>query len=173
MSPRAIGLASPTCILLGPAQVEFLWVLGDLVGCFGFVDAEGRGRGAEQATVGAGLPVIATLKHLIDTGDRILKVEGIFSGTLSYIFNSLAPGRRFSEVVAEAKALGYTEPDPRDDLAGMDVARKVTILARCLLPAFPTFHSPPQSLPSLPSSLSPPHNPRLPAPPCLRQPCLA
>ena len=83
-----------------------------------------------QATVGAGLPVIATLKHLIDTGDRILRIEGVFSGTLSYIFNELAPGQRFSEVVARAKKLGYTEPDPRDDLAGTDVARKVTILAR-------------------------------------------
>ncbi|KAK9826886.1 hypothetical protein WJX81_004474 [Elliptochloris bilobata] len=83
-----------------------------------------------EATVGAGLPVIATLKHLVDTGDRILRVEGVFSGTLSFIFNSLSPGRAFSDVVREAKALGYTEPDPRDDLAGMDVARKVTILAR-------------------------------------------
>lgn len=85
---------------------------------------------AAQATVGAGLPVIATLRHLVETGDKILRVEGIFSGTLSYIFNSLAPGTPFSDVVAQAKALGYTEPDPRDDLAGMDVARKVTILAR-------------------------------------------
>jgi hypothetical protein len=86
---------------------------------------------AAQATVGAGLPVIATLRHLVETGDKILRVEGIFSGTLSYIFNSLAPGLPFSDVVAQAKALGFTEPDPRDDLAGMDVARKVTILARC------------------------------------------
>ena len=83
-----------------------------------------------QATVGAGLPVIATLKHLVDTGDRILKVEGIFSGTLSYIFNMFSQDKPFSDIVTEAKALGYTEPDPRDDLAGMDVARKVTILAR-------------------------------------------
>ncbi|KAL3159311.1 Bifunctional aspartokinase/homoserine dehydrogenase 1, chloroplastic [Trebouxia sp. C0010 RCD-2024] len=83
-----------------------------------------------EATVGAGLPVIATLKHLVDTGDRILKVEGIFSGTLSYIFNMFSQDRPFSAVVSEAKSLGYTEPDPRDDLAGMDVARKVTILAR-------------------------------------------
>lgn len=80
--------------------------------------------------MGAGLPVIATLRHLVDTGDKITRIEGIFSGTLSYIFNSFAPGGRFSEVVAQAKALGFTEPDPRDDLAGMDVARKVTILAR-------------------------------------------
>ena len=83
-----------------------------------------------QATVGAGLPVIATLKHLVDTGDRILKVEGIFSGTLSYIFNMFSQDKPFSQIVSEAKSLGYTEPDPRDDLAGMDVARKVTILAR-------------------------------------------
>ena len=85
---------------------------------------------ALQATVGAGLPVIATLQHLIHTGDKITRIEGIFSGTLSYIFNSFTPSTRFSEVVATAKELGYTEPDPRDDLAGMDVARKVTILAR-------------------------------------------
>ena len=83
-----------------------------------------------QATVGAGLPVIATLKHLRETGDRVVRVEGIFSGTLSYIFNTYRPGTSFSEVVAQAKAQGYTEPDPRDDLAGADVARKVTILAR-------------------------------------------
>ena len=83
-----------------------------------------------QATVGAGLPVIATLKHLVDTGDRVLKVEGVLSGTLSYIFNTLAPGVPFSAAVAAARAAGYTEPDPRDDLAGTDVARKVTILAR-------------------------------------------
>lgn len=66
----------------------------------------------------------------MDTGDRILKVEGIFSGTLSYIFNAFTKDRPFSDIVTEAKSLGYTEPDPRDDLAGMDVARKVTILAR-------------------------------------------
>lgn len=77
--------------------------------------------------------MIATLKHLVDTGDHILKVEGIFSGTLSYIFNMFSQDKPFSEIVTEAKALGYTEPDPRDDLAGMDVARKVTILARYTL----------------------------------------
>jgi bifunctional aspartokinase / homoserine dehydrogenase 1 len=85
-----------------------------------------------EATVGAGLPVIATLKHLVDSGDRVLKVEGVFSGTLSYIFNTLSadPTATFSSVVADAKAAGYTEPDPRDDLSGTDVARKVVILAR-------------------------------------------
>ena len=83
-----------------------------------------------EGTVGAGLPVLSTLKHLLETGDKVLKVEGIFSGTLSYIFNTFGDGRAFSEIVADAKAKGYTEPDPRDDLNGTDVARKVAILAR-------------------------------------------
>ena len=84
-----------------------------------------------EGTVGAGLPVLSTLQHLRRTGDKVKKIEGIFSGTLSYIFNTYgSDGRSFSEVVTAAKEAGYTEPDPRDDLAGMDVARKVTILAR-------------------------------------------
>ncbi|HEX4925718.1 MAG TPA: bifunctional aspartate kinase/homoserine dehydrogenase I, partial [Bdellovibrionales bacterium] len=83
-----------------------------------------------STTVGAGLPVLSTLKDLVQTGDRILRVEGILSGTLSYIFNTLAPGTKFSEVVAQAKQKGYTEPDPRDDLSGTDVARKLIILSR-------------------------------------------
>ncbi|BAT86660.1 hypothetical protein VIGAN_04433400 [Vigna angularis var. angularis] len=83
-----------------------------------------------EATVGAGLPIISTLRGLLETGDRILQIEGIFSGTLSYIFNNFKDGRLFSEVVAEARDAGYTEPDPRDDLSGTDVARKVIILAR-------------------------------------------
>ncbi|KAK7359313.1 hypothetical protein VNO77_01268 [Canavalia gladiata] len=83
-----------------------------------------------EATVGAGLPIVSTLRGLLETGDRILQIEGIFSGTLSYIFNNFKDGRAFSEVVGEAKEAGYTEPDPRDDLSGTDVARKVIILAR-------------------------------------------
>ncbi|KAL8230835.1 hypothetical protein R6Q57_000613 [Mikania cordata] len=83
-----------------------------------------------EATVGAGLPIMHTLRDLLQTGDKIIKIEGIFSGTLSYIFNSFVDTRSFSDVVMEAKAAGYTEPDPRDDLAGTDVARKVIILAR-------------------------------------------
>ncbi|XAR72382.1 Homoserine dehydrogenase [Bertholletia excelsa] len=83
-----------------------------------------------EATVGAGLPIISTLQGLLETGDRILRIEGIFSGTLSYIFNNFVNKRAFSEVVIEAKEAGYTEPDPRDDLSGTDVARKVIILAR-------------------------------------------
>ncbi|EEC83417.1 hypothetical protein OsI_28878 [Oryza sativa Indica Group] len=83
-----------------------------------------------EATVGAGLPIISTLRGLLETGDKILRIEGIFSGTLSYIFNNFEGTRTFSDVVSEAKEAGYTEPDPRDDLSGTDVARKVIILAR-------------------------------------------
>jgi aspartokinase/homoserine dehydrogenase 1 len=90
----------------------------------------GAGRFYYEATVGAGLPVITTLKDLIHTGDRVLSIEGVLSGTLSYIFNTLTPGTRFSSMVREARRLGYTEPDPRDDLSGLDFARKLVVLAR-------------------------------------------
>jgi aspartokinase/homoserine dehydrogenase 1 len=83
-----------------------------------------------EATVGAGLPVIQTLKDLVETGDEIRSISGIFSGTLAYLFNLFDGTRPFSEIVREARARGYTEPDPRDDLSGMDVARKAVILAR-------------------------------------------
>jgi bifunctional aspartokinase / homoserine dehydrogenase 1 len=83
-----------------------------------------------ETNVGAGLPVISTLKDLINSGDRILKIEGILSGTLAYIFNNFKAGTTFSQIVAEAKELGLTEPDPRDDLSGADVRRKIIILAR-------------------------------------------
>ncbi|MFM7066133.1 MAG: bifunctional aspartate kinase/homoserine dehydrogenase I [Gammaproteobacteria bacterium] len=83
-----------------------------------------------EATVGAGLPVIQTLRDLRQTGDTLRSIEGIFSGTLAYLFNVFDGSRPFSEIVADAKGRGYTEPDPRDDLSGMDVARKLTILAR-------------------------------------------
>ncbi len=83
-----------------------------------------------EATVGAGLPIIQTLKDLVATGDEIRSISGIFSGTLAYLFNLFDGTRPFSEIVREAKAKGYTEPDPRDDLSGTDVARKAVILAR-------------------------------------------
>ena len=83
-----------------------------------------------EGTVGAGLPVISTLKMLLDTGDKIETIEGIFSGTMSYIFNNLSPDKKFIDVINEAKESGYTEPDPRDDLSGTDVTRKIVILAR-------------------------------------------
>jgi len=83
-----------------------------------------------EATVGAGLPVIQTLRDLLDTGDRIDRIDGILSGTLAYLFNRFEPGMSFAALVREARANGYTEPDPRDDLSGLDVARKLVILAR-------------------------------------------
>jgi aspartokinase/homoserine dehydrogenase 1 len=83
-----------------------------------------------EATVGAGLPVIQTLRDLRETGDEIRRIEGMFSGTLAYLFNTWDGSQSFSSVVKQAKQLGYTEPDPRDDLSGTDVARKLIILAR-------------------------------------------
>jgi aspartokinase/homoserine dehydrogenase 1 len=83
-----------------------------------------------ETNVGAGLPLINTLQGLINSGDRIHKIEAVLSGTLSFIFNTFAAGLKFVDVVKEAKAKGFTEPDPRDDLSGTDVARKILILAR-------------------------------------------
>ena len=83
-----------------------------------------------ETNVGAGLPIIQTLRGLVETGDEIIKIQGVLSGTLSYIFNSLDGRHTFSEVVREAHSLGLTEPDPREDLSGLDVARKLIILAR-------------------------------------------
>jgi aspartokinase/homoserine dehydrogenase 1 len=83
-----------------------------------------------ETTVGAGLPVIQTLRDLRETGDEITRIEGIFSGTLAYLFNVYDGTTPFSAIVREAKQRGYTEPDPRDDLSGTDVARKLIILGR-------------------------------------------
>ncbi len=97
------------------------------------IHAARRGSGAHylyEATVGAGLPIMQTLRDLRETGDEIRQVEGIFSGTLAYLFNVWDGTQPFSAIVRDAKAKGYTEPDPRDDLSGTDVARKLVILAR-------------------------------------------
>ena len=83
-----------------------------------------------EVTVGAGLPVIATLQYLLDTGDRVTAIEGCFSGTLGYLCARLERGAPYSDAVSHARSLGYTEPDPREDLSGRDVARKALILAR-------------------------------------------
>ncbi len=91
---------------------------------------EGSSHYFYETTVGAALPVISTLCDLIYTGDDVHSVRGIFSGTLAYLFNVYDGTTPFSAIVREAKENGYTEPDPRDDLSGMDVARKLTILAR-------------------------------------------
>jgi len=93
----------------------------------------GRHSGAHflyEANVGAGLPVIMTVRDLRETGDEIRSIEGIFSGTLAYLFNLFDGKASFSEIVRDARSKGYTEPDPRDDLSGMDVARKLIILGR-------------------------------------------
>ena len=92
--------------------------------------AHGGARFRYEATVGAGLPVISTLRDLLDTGDELIAIDGILSGTLAWLFNRFDGSVPFSELVREAHALGYTEPDPRDDLSGTDVARKLVILAR-------------------------------------------
>ncbi|HEY4772550.1 MAG TPA: bifunctional aspartate kinase/homoserine dehydrogenase I [Steroidobacteraceae bacterium] len=83
-----------------------------------------------ETTVGAGLPVIQTLRDLRETGDDVISIEGIFSGTLAYLFNVYDGRTEFSEIVRDARQRGYTEPDPRDDLSGLDVARKLIILGR-------------------------------------------
>ncbi len=83
-----------------------------------------------ETTVGAGLPVISTLRDLVRSGDRIRKIEGVLSGTLAYVLGEVSGGCLFSEAVARARTQGFTEPDPRDDLGGEDVARKILTLAR-------------------------------------------
>lgn len=87
-------------------------------------------RVRHESTVGGGQPVIATARYLADTHDTIYHIEGQMSGTLGFLCSQMDAGRPFSEALAEAKAKGYTEPDPREDLGGRDVLRKVLILAR-------------------------------------------
>lgn len=83
-----------------------------------------------ETNVGAGLPIVRVLKDLMLSGDRIVKIEAILSGTISYIFNNFKADASFYNVVKQAQELGYTEPDPRDDLGGIDFMRKMLILAR-------------------------------------------
>jgi homoserine dehydrogenase len=90
------------------------------------------GRLRYEATCGAGLPVISTLQALLDTGDEVLEISGTLSGTFGAIFSDVGTGVSFSEAVRSAQARGYTEPDPRDDLSGLDVARKGLILSRTM-----------------------------------------
>ncbi len=92
----------------------------------------GSGRYFREATVGAGLPVISLIRELRETGDKILEIRAAASGTLGFICSSCEAGLGFAAAVSEAKRMGFTEPDPRDDLSGMDVARKALILARSL-----------------------------------------
>jgi homoserine dehydrogenase len=85
-----------------------------------------------EATVGAGMPIISTMGGLLETGDEILEIQASPSGTLGFVMSAVESGRPFSEAVKEAVALAYAEPDPRDDLSGLDVARKAIILARTM-----------------------------------------
>lgn len=85
-----------------------------------------------ETTVGAGLPVLSTIRDLRDSGDVITEISGVLSGTMTYLFSKLEKGSPFSEVVVKARDLGYAEPDPRDDLSGEDVARKFLTLARTI-----------------------------------------
>jgi homoserine dehydrogenase len=95
-------------------------------------DAAASGRVRYETTCGAGLPVISTVKSLLGTGDRVIEIVGCLSGTLGAIFSDIAAGTPLSQAIVAAKAAGYTEPDPRDDLSGLDVARKALILARTI-----------------------------------------
>jgi len=95
------------------------------------VERSGR-RLRFEATVGAGMPILDTHRKLVDSGDRVLRVEGCLSGTLGYVLSSVTEGKPFSQAVREAVTLGYAEPDPRDDLSGRDAARKGLILGRLL-----------------------------------------
>ena len=93
--------------------------------------AKGNAKWLYEGTIGAGLPIVSTLRTLRASGDEVRVVQGIFSGTMSFLFNTWDPAQTpFSSVVLAAKEAGYTEPDPRDDLNGLDVARKVVIAAR-------------------------------------------
>ncbi|MEW5299524.1 MAG: hypothetical protein WDW36_002533 [Sanguina aurantia] len=104
---------------------------GDLSGWRALQAATAQGgRYGDSATVGAGLPVLSTLRRLRLCGDSLLTLEGVFSGSLSWLFNQYDGSQPFSSLLLEARRQGYTEPDPRSDLSGDDVARKLLIIAR-------------------------------------------
>jgi aspartokinase/homoserine dehydrogenase 1 len=95
-------------------------------------ESPGSGRVYMETTVGAALPILHTLNGLVQTGDRIVRIEGLLSGTIGFLMHKVRSGTRFSEALREALERGYTEPDPREDLTGNDVARKILILARAV-----------------------------------------
>jgi homoserine dehydrogenase len=113
-------------------KAPFALPIGDPIGDKLWANAGPNGRVRYETTCGAGLPVISTLRSLLDTGDEPIEIMGALSGTLGAIFSNVAAGIPFSAAVHAAKAAGYTEPDPRDDLSGLDVARKALILARTI-----------------------------------------
>lgn len=117
----ALSNKAPLALPHGDPRTKALWQEADV-----------NGRLRYEATVGAGLPVISTLRALLDTGDDVLEITGALSGTMGAIFSDVTAGKRFSDAVRDARAHGYTEPDPRDDLSGLDIARKALILARTM-----------------------------------------
>lgn len=151
---KGVSVVTPNkCFAAGPASIYEGAIAGAAAAAAAGGSEEGPGSFPSpppslpmylgEATVGAGLPVLSTLRDLLATGDRVKRVEGVFSGSLSFIFNTLFSSDGGGEngekspptlasVVRKARDLGYTEPDPRDDLAGVDVARKAVILARAL-----------------------------------------
>ena len=117
---------------LAGAQGDFTFLTGNGVDAGEDVVPGRRGRARWEATVGAGVPLIATLSRLVAADDAVARIEGTFSGTLNYVASELRAGRPLSGIVREAMARGFTEPDPRTDLGGHDMARKALILARML-----------------------------------------
>ncbi|HYI25970.1 MAG TPA: hypothetical protein VD767_11215 [Thermomicrobiales bacterium] len=112
---------APLALPLDDERSKVLWAASGRTGSLRY-----------EATCGAGLPVISTLRNLLDTGDELLEISGTLSGTFGAIFSDVGSGSRFSDAVRSARDRGYTEPDPRDDLSGLDVARKGLILARTM-----------------------------------------
>jgi len=113
---------------MGVVLANKLPLAGELAWWDALADAQSRW----ETTCGAALPVISTLNTLLDSGDDVMRIEGALSGTLGFLSAQLEAGRPFGAAVREAKAMGYTEPDPRQDLGGLDAARKALILARML-----------------------------------------
>jgi homoserine dehydrogenase len=113
---------------MGAVLANKLPITGDLA----WWDAIADSRSRWETTCGAALPVIGTLDTLLNSGDDVKRIEGTLSGTIGFIMSQLEAGQKFGDAVREAKRLGYTEPDPRQDLGGLDVARKALILARML-----------------------------------------
>jgi homoserine dehydrogenase len=112
----------------GVVLANKLPVAGDI----NWFDAIASAPSRWETTVGAALPVISTLNTILDSGDEVIRIEGSLSGTLGYIASQLESGVPFGDAVRDAKQKGYTEPDPRQDLGGLDAARKALIMARML-----------------------------------------